>query len=148
MTISQKAVNDLIEAILEKGRSDNRAELRKEQRVVYLVVELETFTCMEGLIGFYGVLGGQAALDVDDALRQIGAIRSADLIRRANASFPNGRPPLEPTAVDQLLNSIANETYAVIQEIEEQYLARHDDDIDDLINAYVAENYDKLGKNL
>jgi hypothetical protein len=54
------------------------------KRLVYLIVELETYASMEGLEGFYRSDIALHATEVAKALAMIGAEQSANLIRRAN----------------------------------------------------------------
>ena len=73
-----------IHSVYQEGLSNGIASLHGWRRVVYLVVELETYYDMEGLEGFYRSKLRTHASEAANALETIGAAKSAQLIKRAN----------------------------------------------------------------
>lgn len=135
--------NDLVLSILEEGRSNGTVAMGELRRTVYWIVELDTLASMEGLIGFYLAVGGDGAVHVVDSLRWIGADRCAELMERANAHFPGGRPPSSLSDLHAMVNRQGDPFITRLDEIGRLFLARPDD-VDRLLQSFVARNYAAL----
>jgi hypothetical protein len=66
--------------------------------VVELVAELEAEVNNGGLHQYFNNSSGDNASKAVLALETIGALNAADILRRANARFPEGSPPKERRA--------------------------------------------------
>lgn len=136
--------NTIVMHVLEKGREDGVGALNTQQKILYLVAELDTLANMEGLLGFYSALGQEAQATVD-ALDKMGAKQSAALIRRANGLFPGGMVPSDLATRDTMLVAIAKSSdREIINRIEEEFLARPDG-LEEKLHAFVLAHTKELG---
>jgi hypothetical protein len=147
MTDDQQIVNDLRSRLFEKAIAEGIDALNEKPRSVYLIVELEVFTMKDGLVGFYTGMGGDRAIEVVAALQHIGAIQSADLIRRANELFPDGRPPADRLDVHDELNCLDEDTWKSINDMGHPFLDGWDD-YGMKLRAYIVANRAQLAEGL
>jgi hypothetical protein len=75
---------EAIYAAYNEGLAAGAQALSDWKKSAYLIVELDTYLSVEGLLGFYESAVAQHAAEVVDALVAIGAEESSRLIHRAN----------------------------------------------------------------
>jgi hypothetical protein len=113
---------------------DDRSDLTSGQRFVAAIMELESMVNNDGFDEYFACPCGDTVLEALEGLRTIGATRIADVLARAIALFPNGRPARDTETRGWELHRI---------------LTEHDSDPFDLLNKDFYDSYEgdeSLGK--
>ena len=103
---------------------------------VALVAELEAQVNNGGFDQFFFNSSGDKTEETITALEQIGALKTAELLRHTAAKFPSGSPPREQGARQVELLEISPEGEAF--EENDQAFYRYEDALDALMKAYSA----------
>ena len=140
---NQVSANDLIEVIVSKGHAQGMDALNAAQQTVFLIADLDSESAINGLLGYYSNSAGNHAIEVVEALKQIGAIESADLIKTANAQFPNTSPPSDRAERNQVLQTLDESAEQRIEEAGNTFMERPDD-LGEKYEAFILANLAEL----
>ncbi len=136
-------VDKLIEAVIAKGNLLGINALNAAEQVVFLIADLDSEVAINGLIGYYDNSSGNHPREVVNALEQIGAIQSAELIGEANSQFPDSSPPHDRIERHNLLWSLDEESRERIEHICDAFMD-YSDDLGGKYEGFVLANRDKL----
>jgi hypothetical protein len=105
-------------------------------KVAELIDELEAEVNNGGIHQYFYNSAGDNTAETIQALEAIGALRMADIMRRAAGRFPGGAPPKERLArQDVLLDYFAN--IEVFQDLDDEFY-EYPDKLADLLKKYNA----------
>ena len=107
------------EKIVDKGFSDY-GELNRNQRIWFNVEPLTT----DGIIDHYVNHGAEHNADTIEDLEFLGFSSIADLMRKLNGYFPDGKPPVE---IDERNAQFSKISESLIDEVDEAFLEESDD---------------------
>ena len=131
---SDRSDLDEIEAIVTYYSYEGAIE---SHQVVYCLAELRTEVNNGGFNQYYFNSSGDYALETVAALETVGAAYTAEMVRRGNALFPEGRPAKD---IDERREQLAHLSRADLQTLEQlnrPYYA-DPDDLDTLLRKYIA----------
>jgi hypothetical protein len=113
------------------------SEVSSAKRIFISVWQLEAEVNNGGFHQYFWNSSGNLAADTPAALEAIGAIRTAEIVERANGLFGAGPP------VDERLRLAALESIDenVFESLDEEFLA-YPDDLSALLYDFVVENED------
>ena len=111
------------------------SEISSAERIFISVWQLEAEVNNGGFHQFFWNSAGNLAADTPAALEAIGALRAADIVKRANELFPGG-PPADETLRLAALQSIDESAF---ESLDEEFLA-YPDDLSTLLYDFVVEN--------
>ena len=123
-----KAVIDLdtyISKLCEHGASLDK--LNEAQKVFFLNQNLERQVNNGGFHQFYGNSSGDNAMQTVEALRVVGAAKTANLLLAANEQFPDGVVPSDRDQREQVLEEIEDRASDVWSELDRQFYKYEDD---------------------
>jgi Domain of unknown function (DUF4375) len=104
------------------------------QEVVALIGALEDEVNNGGFDQFFYNSPGDNTMETIQALEAVGALTTADIVRRAAAKFPGGTPPKDRFArQDVLLENFPDA--AAFRELDEEFYA-YPDDLSRLLSKY------------
>jgi glycosyltransferase involved in cell wall biosynthesis len=130
--ISERFANSLRERLVGPSPNSSMA-LHAVQR---LIEELDAEVNNGGFDQFFFNVAGDHAATTVQALETVGALETADIVRRACARFPGGMPPANRNARQELLEKLSPDSGAFEQE-DADFLA-YPDDLASLVAAYSA----------
>jgi hypothetical protein len=107
-------------------------EISDAERVFICVWQLEAEINNGGFAQYYTNSAGDLATDAPAALEAIGAVRTARIVRAANAVFPGGPSPDRDVREDAF-DGLAD---GVFEELDDRFLA-YEDDLSSMLYAYV-----------
>lgn len=107
------------EKIVEIGFSDY-GKLNRNQRVWFNVEPLTT----SGLIDHYVNYGAEHNADTIDDLDFLGFTNIADLMRKLNGHFPQGKPPVD---IDERNDQLSKIDESLVDEVDEAFWEESDD---------------------
>ena len=114
---------------------ESPAELSTEERHFVCVWQLEAEVNNGGFHQYYFNSAGDLALDTAEAFDAIGARHTAQIVRGANAVFPDG-PPRDRDARQSALDGLPDDAFV---EFDDRFLA-YEEDLSSLLYAYVQSN--------
>lgn len=103
-----------------------------------VTIQLEGDVNNDGFDGFFGWSGADVVATIA-ALELIGAHRTAAIVRRAAAKFPNGVPPVDPDARRAVLLDLVYPNGDAF-EAEDAAFLRYEEDLESLVAAYEAKS--------
>ncbi len=106
---------------------------RKE--IVRLVKLLEDEVDNGGFDQFFFNSGGDEIEEMIEGLQKIGALKTADIAKRAAAKFPGGMPPKDRFVRQDVLLDIVSPEADAFYELDQEFFA-HPDDISALLAKY------------
>ena len=109
--------------------------LTKPERTYYAVSMLLMEVNHGGFEYYYWYGGANTARAAAEALSEIGAARTRDLLLRANAYFPRSNPPGDMRARQVLLAPLGDRRYTVWKSIDQEFY-KDPDGIDSLLERY------------
>lgn len=111
------------------------AELSRAEQIFVAIWELEAEVNNGGISQYYWNSAGDQASQVPDALEIIGAPAMANIIRRANALFPDD-PPADRDARERLLESIGSELNEKFDKLTDEF-CEYPENLSALLNDFV-----------
>jgi hypothetical protein len=114
-------------------------DLSRSEQVFRLVWELEGQVNNGGFEQYFFNQSGDFAHAVVAALQEIGAPRTANVVSRAVAVFPVGRPPEDEVARRALLEVLPEEALDLLSRPDEEFY-RYEEDLTGLLFEYVRVN--------
>ena len=107
------------------------------EQVVIMIFWLELEVNNGGFDQFYFNSAGVFANRCPQALRTIGAFRTALIVERANSYFPNGHPPEDREQRQCCLEEIVDNQGKDFDELDDQFYA-YEDNLTDLLYDYIV----------
>ncbi len=119
--LKQKDEADIVMAIADylNAKSDygsNMAVLTEAQKVLLMVYDFEGEVNNGGFNQFYFNSTGDYSHETVEALLKIGAVETAEVVKRANSQFPNNEVPKDRTKRQELLITIEDKAKATWEE--------------------------------
>ncbi|WP_221801654.1 DMP19 family protein [Oceanobacter mangrovi] len=99
-----------------------------------LIDELETEINNGGFDQFFFNTAGDYTEETIQALLNIGATHTADIVKNAAAKFPGGMPPKNRDSRQELLEKVSPDSDA-FEKFDEEFLA-YEDDLATLVSGY------------
>ncbi|QSX31187.1 DMP19 family protein [Shewanella cyperi] len=99
-----------------------------------LIDALEAEINNGGFDQFFFNSAGDYTEETIQALVKIGANHTAHIVKKAASKFPNGMPPKDRDARQELLDEVSPESDA-FEEIDEEFLA-YEDNLSSLVSCY------------
>ena len=99
-----------------------------------LIDELEAEINNGGFDQFFFSSAGDYTEETIQALIKIGALYTADIVKKAAAKFPEGMPPKDRDGRQKLLEDISPDSDA-FENFDEEFLA-YEDDLASLLSCY------------
>lgn len=129
---------------LSYGLSDkiNRSgfeSLSHAEKVMNSVYWLESEINNGGFEQYYFNSSGNYAVDTPTSLENIGANRTAEIVREANDAFPGGLPPRNRDERIALLNQVTDDIQVRWNELDNQFL-KYEDQLEKLQINYLKLN--------
>lgn len=91
-----------------------------------------------GFSCWFDSMFGAGIREAHRGLVEIGALKSASLLSRALAVFPNGAPPVDAEPYQQALDAFDEEKHAFLCQLEDEF-QNSDEDLDELSFRYLQE---------
>jgi len=101
------------------------------QRSFFYIQELEREVNNGGFKQFYFNSSGNYAHEVIDSLNLIGAHKTADIVKKANDQFPNGKVPKDRDQRQQLISQVERDAEKVWEDLDNEFY-KYDDDLNSL----------------
>jgi hypothetical protein len=119
--LNQKDEADIVMAIADylNAKSDygsNMAVLTEAQKVLLIVYDFEGEVNNGGFNQFYFNSTGDYSHETVEALLKIGAVETAEVVKRANSQFPNSEVPKDRTKRQELLFNIEDKAKVTWEE--------------------------------
>ena len=122
ISIEEKFLFETYDKVSDRFNKVGFCGLNESEKIFWSIWELEGNVNNDGFEGFFDYPSGDYAVETVYALEKIGAVKTANIVRRANNIFKEGRPPRDHNLrQDQLfamsdsskeeLNSLDNEFY-------------------------------------
>lgn len=99
-----------------------------------LIDELESEINNGGFDQFFYNSAGDHTEDTIRALVKIGAVHTADIVRRAASKFPGGMPPKDRDTRQELLEAISPDSDS-FEDFDEEFLA-YEEDLASLVSSH------------
>ena len=125
--LTRSDTQDKFMEVLALGQDAGVGALNQTQRVIYLVIELETIIPMESLRGFFESPLADFAEEAVEALKEIGASQSAALLHRACSLFPGGAPPRTIEERREAFWALDDKAVEAVGRLGREYLSSQDD---------------------
>ena len=116
-----------LEAMVQRGHRLGYDVLTQAEQVVFHITNCDTEISMSGVSGYLHTHYADCASQAVEALVKIGALKSAEILRRACALFPSGVPPTDTEARRERLAEFTEEQLAELDSLDRDYQARPDD---------------------
>jgi hypothetical protein len=113
--------------------------LRPAERVVWCLSGLEREVNNGGFHLFFVNSAGDEARETVEALRAIGAARTASLVERAMAVFPGGAPSADRDTRQEQVAALPEEAHAEWEALDPIFF-RYEEDLTALLRAYVTQH--------
>jgi hypothetical protein len=107
-----------------------------KEEIVKLISDLEAEVNNGGFDQFFYNSAGDNTAETIQALETIGALRIADIVKRAGANFPGGTPPKDRNARQEALLQISPDENVFGEQDAEFY--GYPDDLADLLRKYFS----------
>ena len=118
----------------------------KGEQVFRAIWDLEADVNNGGCDQYYSNSSVDTAFAVVDALKEIGATQTADIVLRAHSVFPDGDPPRDRDRRQELLqrrhNPLGPED--VLEPLDQAFFA-YPNDLTELLYAFVGRNVGQIG---
>ncbi|HOO57610.1 MAG TPA: DMP19 family protein [bacterium] len=129
------------DAVFKKLDGMNVEDLEEPDRVFVCVWVTDGEVNKGGFGQFYFNSSGELAVEATAAYEAIGAAGMADIIRRANSVFPDGRPPKDRDRRIDLLDALSDEDEAGLSRLDNEYY-EIEENPDHLLFEYIKKNAD------
>jgi hypothetical protein len=130
------AMHARVKKHLKKGGFDS---LTQAEKVCWSVLWLWRLVQIGGFENYYGESFADYAVEAADGFEAIGAKCFADIVRRANETFENGRPPRIRELRKQQVEQMNEEDREFLYQLDEEFKSC-DDDFQVLLAEYIAEH--------
>lgn len=137
--ITRESLFDLSEELLIRPGHPPFEELEPWQQVFCLVWQLEAEINNGGFEQFFFNSVGEWASKTPQGLLSIGAAKTADIVRRALAVFPDGAPPKDIEERRDAVEKLGDAELDLLDELDSAFLA-YEDPLEDLLLAWVVRN--------
>lgn len=128
-------------------------KLNESQRVVLLIENMQMEINNGGFSQFYLNSTGNYAHETFEALKEIGAIKASEVIRKANSEFPQGKVPKDRNTRFNLTvniskksqekwNNLSNHIYGINRGTGELYI----ENLNTLLFEFIKNNKIKIGE--
>jgi hypothetical protein len=132
----------------EKSKYGEEMEkLNSSQRVLLIIENLEREINNGGFDQFYWNSSGDYAMETINALKQIGANKTAEIVKKANDKFPNGIVPEDRDKRGEILEKISEESSEYWNNLDTKFYAPNKetgemeiDNIPSLLIDFIKEN--------
>ncbi|WP_405396454.1 DMP19 family protein [Maribacter sp. Asnod2-G09] len=132
----------------EKSKYGEEMEkLNSSQRVLLIIENLEREINNGGFDQFYWNSSGDYAMETINALKQIGANKTAEIVKKANDKFPNGIVPENRDKRGEILEKISEESSEYWNNLDTKFYAPNKeigkmeiDNIPSLLIDFIKEN--------
>lgn len=118
---------------------DELNKLNTSQKTFYYNQELEREINNGGFNQFYFNSSGNYAHEVIDSLVAIGANKTAEIVRKANSQFPNGKVPKDRDERKKVLEQIEEKANEVWESLDKDFY-KYEDDLNSLNLEFVRKN--------
>ena len=113
--------------------------LNESQKVLLIIENLEREINNGGLHQFYWNSSGKYAVETIDALKEIGANKTAKIVRKANSEFPNGIVPKDRGDRWEKLKIISEKSKPIWNKLDFKFYD-YEDDLVELLISFVLKN--------
>ena len=113
-------------------------KLSEPEKIFFLVSSFFADVNNGGINYFYYSPSSDYAEETVDALKTIGADRTAEIVFRANAFFPEGQPPRDYDQRVEFLDSLDEDSFEIFFELDEEY-DQSGENLDNLLFDYVVQ---------
>jgi hypothetical protein len=122
---------------------DNLELLTEPQKVFYYIQCLERELNDGGFEQFYSNSSGDFAHEIIDALKAIGANKTADIVQKANDQFPGKIVPKDRDKRQLILEEIVDKTSEIWEELDQKFY-EYQDNLNSLNMDYIKKHKDKF----
>lgn len=129
----------LVEGIQAREAASGFDSLSPAEQVFTCVWDLEAEINNGGFEQYFVNDAGAHAHQTPDALRAIGAARTASIVEQANSVFGPEGPPVDQTAREALIDELDDSALQRFEELDSAFL-EYDDDLSALLSAYMQAN--------
>jgi hypothetical protein len=112
-------------------------DLLEHDKVLVTIWALEADVNNGGFDQYYFNSSGDTAFFAPEALRLIGAHRTADIVRAANARFGSDGPPRDPSLREDVLFQLTENDEDLFEDCDRAFYD-YPDDLDALLVAYLG----------
>jgi hypothetical protein len=130
-------LDDYICDLCESGHK--METLSDPQKIFYCIQNLEKEINSGGFKQFYYNSSGDLAHETYFSLRVTGALKTSDILMKANDQFPHRTVPKERSERQKILEQIQENSNDVWKELDQRFLA-HEDDLNALNLEFVRKN--------
>jgi hypothetical protein len=109
------------------------------ERVFHAIWELESDVNNGGFCQYYSNSSGDSAFFVVEALKAIGAEKTAGLVERAHSVFPDSNPPRNRDERNVHLDSISPDQDTLLEDLSTEFF-QYPENLLELLFAYVRQN--------
>ena len=137
---SEKAIMEIDEWLNEITQyGQNLSKLNLSQQIVIIIENLEREINNGGFNQFYLNSSGNYANETVDYLKKIGANKTAEIVKRANAEWPNNQVPKDRTERQIVLERIEEKADPIWENCDQDFY-KYPDHITDLLLDFVKKN--------
>jgi hypothetical protein len=122
---------------------DEMDKLTEQQKQFYYIQCLEREINNGGFNQYFFNSSGNFAQKTIHSLRTIGANKTADILQKAIAQFPNGKVPEDRTERQEVLEQIQETADPVWEELDKMFYT-YEDDLNTLNIEFIRKNKDKF----
>lgn len=146
MTKGSMAVQDeeidlfkISDRVFDKYFRSGYGSLSKPEKVFVCVWGLEGEVNNGGFDQYYFNSAGNHALDTPEALVTIGAHKTADIVKEANAVFGDEGPSADRKRRQRQLDALSEKAYMTLDTLDDRFY-EYPDDLEFLLKEYVGKN--------
>ena len=139
---SLRRINDIVVAMCNRltrktNYGENMEVLSEEERIFYVVTEIDSQVNSLGFDYFFCDEAGRFAMEAPEALRAVGAEKRAELAEKALAAVGGKLPEDHKERTDFMRNTLTDEVKKELEECKKEY-EEIEDDFNRLLYAYVS----------
>ena len=127
------------EAVVKKWSSQGYESLTEVERTWFNVQSLTSAVANGGFVSYFYNPGGEHSSDVLDDLKTIGAHETRDLLQKMIDLFPNGQPPSDLEARNEVINSWDEDEIDPILDVIDNQFFKQDEKPDQLLVQYLMQ---------
>ncbi|OGC69552.1 hypothetical protein A2415_03170 [candidate division WWE3 bacterium RIFOXYC1_FULL_39_7] len=132
-----------IDSILSSVFFENSTELSQYELIFEYVEELEREVNNGGFDQFFFNSAGNYTEDIVSALKEIGALYTADLVSEAAAQFPNKQVPKDRDTRQEVMESLPKEVTTKWDELDHKFY-EYTDNLSELLIGFVKSHLDSF----
>ena len=133
----------LSEKICPRLWDDGWDTLSHGEQVFACVWQLEAEINNGGFDQFYSNSAGDFAIETVNALEEIGAAHTAEIVRRANGLFDGAKPPKDRDEREEALETIRDDHEDDLEQLDSAFY-EYKDNLSELLHAFVMKHRNEI----